>query len=95
MITHVVLFKLKDRSPENIERTRKKLETLRGNVPQIRQMEIGVDVLKSERSFDISLIVKFDTLSDLDAYQKHPFHAGVVDYIAKVRESTVVVDYES
>lgn len=95
MITHVVLFKLKDRSAESIEKARMVLSSLHGRVPVLRHLEVGSDVVRSERSYDIALIAKFDTLDDLDAYQSHPFHVEVASYMAGVRESACAVDFRS
>jgi hypothetical protein len=90
-----VLFKLKDASPGNIEKTRNVLQGLDGKVPQLRRLEVGVDVIRSVRSYDIALVAKFDSLKDLDAYQKHPVHVKVAEYINSVKESAFAVDYES
>lgn len=95
MITHVVLFRLKDRSAENIERTRVELMALKDRIPVLRSFEAGSDVVRSERSYDVALIARFDNLEDLDAYRVHPEHLKVVDFIAEVKESAVAVDYES
>jgi hypothetical protein len=95
LITHIVFFKLKDRSPESIEQARAVLAAMEGNVPMLRDLEVGVDVLKTERSYDIALVTRFDSLADLDAYQKHPYHVEVANYMAGVRDSAVAVDYES
>jgi hypothetical protein len=90
----VVLFKLKDRSPESIEKVAQALKGLDGKVPAIRSIEVGVDVLRSQRSYDIALTVKFDDIAGLEAYQGHPEHVKVADYIAAVRDSVAVADYE-
>lgn len=95
MITHVVIFKLKDKSPEVLKKVKESLESLRDRVPGVRGLETGIDVLKSPRSYDIALTVKFDSLAGLDAYQNHPYHLEVAGYIATVRESVAVVDYEN
>ncbi|MBI5587215.1 MAG: Dabb family protein [Deltaproteobacteria bacterium] len=95
MITHVVLFRLKDRSAESVARAKKVLEGLSGKVPVLRHLETGTDVIRSARSYDIALIAKFDTIEDLEAYQNHPFHVEVAGYMAGVRESAIAVDYES
>lgn len=95
VITHIVFFKLKDSSPENISAVREKLLTLDGNVPQLRFLEVGMDVIRSERSYDLALVARFDSLEDLQAYQVHPFHVEIANYIAGVRESAIAVDYES
>lgn len=94
MITHIVLFKLKDRSPASVEQARTVLGGLAGKILQLRHFEVGTDVLHSERSYDLALLAKFDTLADLQAYQVHPLHQEVVKYILSVRESTITVDYE-
>lgn len=94
MVTHVVLFKLKDRSPGNIDKARSVLEGLRGKIPVLKGLEVGVDLLKSGRSYDIALIARFDSLEDLDAYQSHPAHVEAAGYISGVRESAIAVDYE-
>ena len=94
MITHVVLFKLKDRSPESIEKARAALASLAGKIPQLRHFEVGADVLHTDRSYDLALVAKFDNLEDLNAYQIHPLHQEVVKYLLSVRQSIVAVDYE-
>ena len=93
MITHIVLFKLLDRHPESIEKAMAKLASLDGKIPQLRHFEVGTDVLNTDRSYDLALVAKFDTLEDLNAYQFHPLHQEVVKYILSVRESIVAVDY--
>jgi hypothetical protein len=95
MITHVVLFKLKDRSSHSIKKARDVLLGLKGKVPVLRYLEVGIDVLNSERSYDIALITKFDTMDDLQAYQVHPVHLEVAKYIMAERESAISVDFES
>lgn len=94
MVVHVVLFKLKDRSPGSIARAAEMLRSLAGKVPVIRGIEVGSDVLRSDRSYDIALVVRFESLRDLEAYQSHPEHVKVAEYIASVRETVAVVDYE-
>lgn len=95
MITHIVSFKLKDRSAENIDRAVAVLRDMEGKIEQLKYIEVGVDVLRSERSYDIALVTKFDTMADLEAYQVHPVHQKVIAYMSQVREASVSVDYES
>jgi hypothetical protein len=95
MITHIVFFKLKDRSPENIRRTREVLAGMEGKIPQLRSLEVGIDVMRSERSYDLALVARFDSLEDLRAYNDHPVHQEVLQYIATVKDISLAVDYES
>ena len=94
MITHIVLFKLAEPSADNLAATRAKLLSMEGRIPQLRHLEAGVDVIRSERSYDIALLTRFDSLDDLQAYQVHPYHAGeVVPHMKSVCSSIVAVDY--
>ncbi len=95
MITHVVLLKMIDRDGPSAATVKDAVLSLRGVVPQIRAMDVGVDVLRSPRSYDVSLIIKFDSLADLQAYQDHPAHQEVLKIITRLRETSITVDYES
>jgi hypothetical protein len=95
MLTHVVFFKLNDRTPENAQKLRDALLSMTGKIPQIRHMEVGVNVVPSERAFDVALFQRFDSAADLQAYQAHPDHQDVLKYILAVTASRVSVDYES
>ena len=94
MITHIVLCRLADRSPESVRRAAEVLRGLAGKVPQLRTLEVGVDVLRTERSYDIALTATFDSLEDLQAHQAHPAHQEVVKYMNRVRDAAVAADYE-
>ncbi|MDO7906049.1 Dabb family protein [Paenibacillus sp. JX-17] len=94
MIKHIVLFKLKDSSPESVNVTAAVLRNMDGKIPFLRSLEIGIDVIRSERSYDISLIAEVDSLDDLKAYQVHPAHQAVIQHINEVKEVSIAVDYE-
>ncbi|MBQ0099619.1 MAG: Dabb family protein [Firmicutes bacterium] len=93
MIKHIVCFKLKDR--KNAEKAKEVLLSMKGNVPLLRGIEVGVDKLHSERSYDIILEVLLDDMNALNEYQKDTYHCSVVkEYMHKVRESSIAIDYE-
>ena len=95
MIKHVVCFKLTDPTPENCEKAREVLLSMDGKVEQIRQIEVGVDFLHSDRSYDLILQVLLDDRAALTAYQQHPYHVGVVKaHMHAVRSASVSVDWE-
>lgn len=95
MFTHVVLFRLKDRSPASVERAASVLRAMQGNVPSLRGIEVGVNVVPAERAYDIALITRFDSLAAMEEYQVHPNHVKVRDYMVSVMETSVAVDFES
>ena len=94
-LTHVVLFKLKDTSAENIEKTAVKLRSLQGNVPTLKSIEVGVNVIESARAYDIGIITRFDDLAAMEAYQVHPFHQDVLAFMKDKAAAAVAIDYES
>ncbi|MBQ3089116.1 MAG: Dabb family protein [Oscillospiraceae bacterium] len=94
MIKHIVCFKLKDNSPENCQKIKEVLLSMEGNVPMLRGIEVGVDFLHSDRSYDVILQVLLDSPEALDAYQADPYHCGVVKkHMHAVREASVAIDY--
>ncbi|GKU79924.1 Dabb family protein [Paenibacillus sp. L3-i20] len=95
MITHIVSFKLKDNSEESVARTVSVLRNMEGKIEQLKHIEVGIDFLHSERSYDIVLITKFESRADLEAYQVHPEHKIVIEHMLQAREASVSVDFES
>ncbi len=95
MLTHIVFLKLSERTPENAQKLREVLLSMTGHIPQIRHMEVGVNVVPSERAYDVALYQHFDSLHDLQEYQAHPNHQDVLKYILAVTASRVSVDYEN
>jgi hypothetical protein len=95
MITHIVFFKLKDGNEENVARTAQVLRDMEGKIEVLKSIEVGIDVVHSERSYDIALVTKFDSLEALDVYQVHPVHKKVIEHMVQVREASVSVDFES
>jgi hypothetical protein len=77
------------------EKAREILMSMRGKVPQIIDIEAGVDLLHSERSYDVILQVTVESMTALEEYQNDPYHCGVVKpFMHAQRESSVAVDYE-
>ena len=96
MIKHVVCFKLKEPTEENCLKAKELLLGMQGKVEMLRSIEVGVDFLHSDRSYDLILITAFDSREDLDAYQKHPYHVEVVKkHMHQVRLTSVAVDWEA
>jgi hypothetical protein len=95
MITHIVLFKLNDKSIESLEKAKNILMGMNNKIRELKHIEVGIDITNSDRSYDMALLTKFDSIKDLEAYQVNPLHVEVAEYMISIRESTVVVDYES
>lgn len=100
MIKHVVMWKLKNfaegaSKEQNANKLKVELESLKSKIPQIRHIEVGINMIPSDAANDVALYSEFATLQDLDLYQKHPEHLKIADFAGKVRESRAVVDYQA
>ncbi len=93
MIKHIVFTKFESPAEQAPEASRQLL-ALKDRIPQIRTIETGFDFKHSERSFDLALIVTFDSKEDLEIYDKHPEHEKVRAYIKAHRTATATVDFE-
>lgn len=95
MIKHIVCYKLKDNSLENCVLTKKTLMSMVDKVPYFQTIEVGIDCLKSERSYDVVLEMTFASFEDMEKYQKDPYHVNVVKkFMHNARLTSVSVDYE-
>lgn len=69
---------------------------MEGRVPQLRALEAGADVVRSERSYDVALITRFDSLADMEAYQVHPYHQNeILPFLRAMMSEARAVDFES
>lgn len=95
MIKHVVFFKFK---PETSESDRKsainELRTLPDKLDMIREFEVGEDVLRAPRSWDVVLIGTFDDLDALEKYQRHDDHLPIVRMAQQLCDAIGAVDFE-
>ena len=95
MIKHIVCFKLKNPTEEECRKAADVLLSMKGNVELLRDIQVGIDFLHSERSYDLILEVILDNKEALDAYQEHPYHVNVVKkHMHAFRETSVAIDYE-
>ncbi|MFT4580108.1 MAG: hypothetical protein ACI8PD_002475 [Nitrospinales bacterium] len=94
MIKHIVMFKLAEKTTENMERAVDSLRSLEGKIETLLSIEIGTDFLESERSYDIVLTAHFKDQDGLNLYANHDNHLPVVKIMRSLCSSSVVVDYE-
>lgn len=94
MIKHIVMWKFKENERENMMKFKEQLLELKGKIPEIRAMEVGININPSERSYDAVLVSEFDSLEDLKKYSVNPLHVTVSDFCKTIRTNSVSVDYE-
>jgi hypothetical protein len=89
------MFKLEERNPENINKALTALNSLRGAIDNLKSLELGTDLLNSERSYDIVLTASFDDLEGLKKYAGHKNHLPIIEKMRSLCSSSIVVDYET
>ena len=93
MIRHVIMWKFRAGEEENMQKFLDGLRALNGVIPEIRRMEIGVNVLE-KNNYDACLIADFDDLEELERYKKDPRHVAVSALCKSIREARGAVDFE-
>ena len=95
MVKHIVMFKLIEKTPKNLEKAVAILKGMVNKIEALRHLEVGIDFKHSQRSYDIVLITHFDDQKGLDIYSNHLIHKTVKDNLFTICSSAVVVDYET
>ena len=98
MIRHIVMWKVKEKAlgrskEENIEEIKLMLENLKNEIPELKEIEVGIDIPSLTGSHDIVLYTVFEDEKGLDIYQKHPKHVEVAQFIRQVVTDRACVDY--
>ncbi len=94
-LTHVVMIKLKDPTPENVDEAVAQIRSMEGKIEGLKSLEVGKDVVRSERSYDLTLIARFEDRAGLEVYDTHPVHLPVLAYLRERMSAVTAVDFES
>jgi len=94
MLTHIVCWKYKpETTPEQKETHLAKLKNLPNLIPNIISFNLGFDVVRLERSFDLGLVAVYPDRAALDFYTEHAAHQEVVKIGREIAEKVVSVDF--
>lgn len=99
MIKHIVIWKVKgelgvSEREINAKKLKTAIEALKDTIPEIKQIEVGINLAASDQAGDLALYSEFETLADLEIYQNHPAHQKVVELVRELTTERRVVDYE-
>lgn len=95
MIRHVAVFRfIPSFTAAQREHWMSLLRALPAEVPGLRSMSVGVDVLGGPSAHDLAIVADFDDLDALDAYTRHPAHAEILRISGPVKASLATVDFE-
>ncbi|MDX6215175.1 MAG: hypothetical protein QOG99_759 [Frankiales bacterium] len=90
MIRHVVLMKFVDAADAPSAKAR--LEALPAAIPQVLSLQVGLDTLHTDASYDLWLITTHDSVEALEEYQVHPVHLEFRTWVGPRLAGRVVVD---
>lgn len=94
MIKHIVMYKLKDNTEQNAIALRDKFLGMKGKIDVLKDIESGVDILHTARSYDVVLVCTFESREDMETYQSHPVHIPVKEYVGERILEAKAVDFE-
>lgn len=97
MIKHIVMWNVRGDSAQDkaaaMAQLQRSFESLRGRIPGLLHLELGVDSSRIDYACDVVLYTEFDTQASLDAYASHPEHLRVKNEVADLRTARHQVDY--
>ncbi len=80
---------------ERMAEVKSRILELKNRIDAIVNLEVNFNSPSGpDGNYDVVLIGEFSSWADLAAYQQHPDHLLVSDYIQNVRQSRAAIDYE-
>lgn len=96
-IRHIVMWRVAGETEAErslaMARVRGGFEALRGQIPGMTHLEVGIDVSRIDYACDMVLVTEFDSAQALEAYAVHPAHLALRDALAGLRIARHQVDY--
>jgi hypothetical protein len=94
MLQHYVFLKYREgTSRTHVQAFCARMLDLRAAIPTIGHLEIGVDELHDARSWDLVLIMRFESVEALRAYQSHAAHVAVMTFNEPFVANVASVDF--
>lgn len=92
MYTHIVLFSLKDK--KDAGKVAQVLESMRGQIDELKDLEVGLNDVQAQRNYDVALITRFEDQSAMDRYQVSDYHQNkVLAVIKPLIANSVAADF--
>lgn len=97
LVRHIVMWNIagvtRAEKRANIEHLRQGFEQLRGRIPGLLHLDIGVDTSGVDYACDVVLYSEFASQAALDAYATHPEHLQLKAALGSMRTARHQVDY--
>lgn len=97
-IKHIVMWTVRGDDPStrsrNLALLKAEFESLRGRIPGLLLLEVGIDESRTDYACDALLYTEFASREALQAYADHPEHLRVRRALGDMRIARHQVDYE-
>jgi len=97
-IKHIVMWTVRGDDAatraRNLALLKAEFESLRGCIPGLLHLEVGVDESRTDYAFDVVLYTEFASRQALLDYADHPEHLRVRRALGDMRTARHQVDYE-
>jgi heme-degrading monooxygenase HmoA len=99
VVKHIVMWKVRGDDAATRERNlallKSEFESLRGRIPGMLHLEVGIDESRIDYACDVVLVTEFASREALAAYANHPEHLRVRRTLGDVRIARHQVDFEA
>jgi len=97
-IKHIVMWQVRGDDvatrARNLALLKSEFESLRGRIPGLLQLEVGIDESRIDYACDVVLVTEFASRQALLEYAEHPEHLRVKRTLGDMRSARHQVDYE-
>ena len=98
MVKHIVMWNVRgdtlEEKAHGVAQIERSFAGLRGKIPGLLHLEIGVDASRVDYACDVVLYSEFESQAALDAYATHPEHLRIKRELLDLRTARHQVDYE-
>lgn len=99
MIVHISMAKYKDfaggcSKEENMRRGKELTEGLKAQIPTLRHIEVGINVLHGPNDYDVVSYSEYDDMKAVQATVASPAHDALLAFLHEVTEISHTVTYE-
>lgn len=92
MILHIVVMQFGERA--DAEAAVAHFADLAKEIPEIRELRIGMSSTRAPDSFDLGMTVGFDDIEQLKTYIHHPAHEAAAQFTRERRIGVAAADIE-
>ena len=96
MLKHFVFPKYSSSvSQDHVDEFCVRMRAIASQIPEVVSLEIGRDILRESRSWDLMLAMEFHDVASLRAYQQHPAHLDVMNFNQPQVVEVGSIDFEA